>query len=234
MSQQINLFNPIFLKQKKIFAALPMAKALGALLLGALAVGGFGAWRLGALEREAAAGKAQLARRAARLAQVDKEFLPRRPSADIAADVARYEGELATLQDVARVLRQGELGNTQGYAEYFRALARQSVPGVWLTGLTIVGAGRELGLQGKALQAPLIPDYIARLKGEVVMRGKTFGSLTIGRADAAPDAGKAPTPPTAATVSATQTAPTATPPPARPFVEFNLQSTGLVTDAGAQ
>ena len=36
MSQQINLFNPIFLKQKKIFSAAAMAQALCVLLGGVL------------------------------------------------------------------------------------------------------------------------------------------------------------------------------------------------------
>ena len=38
MSQQINLFNPVFLKQKKVFSSIAMARALGVLAFGALAM----------------------------------------------------------------------------------------------------------------------------------------------------------------------------------------------------
>jgi hypothetical protein len=56
---------------------------------------------------------------------------------------------------------------------------------LWLTGVSINGAGNDIGVQGRAMQATLIPNYIARLTGERVMRGKTFASLDIGRPEAA-------------------------------------------------
>ena len=34
MSQQINLFNPVFLKQKKVFSAVNMVDAMAALIVG--------------------------------------------------------------------------------------------------------------------------------------------------------------------------------------------------------
>jgi hypothetical protein len=67
VSQQINLFNPIFLKQKKIFTALPMAEALGIIVAGALLLNWYAARSVGELEQEAAAGKAMLAKREQRL-----------------------------------------------------------------------------------------------------------------------------------------------------------------------
>jgi hypothetical protein len=59
---------------------------------------------------------------------------------------------------------------------------------LWLTGVSINGAGNDIGVQGRAMQATLIPNYIARLTGERVMRGKTFASLDIGRPEAAASA----------------------------------------------
>jgi hypothetical protein len=67
VSQQINLFNPIFLKQKKIFTALPMAEALGIIVAGALLLNWYAARSVSELEQEAAAGKAMLAKREQRL-----------------------------------------------------------------------------------------------------------------------------------------------------------------------
>jgi Tfp pilus assembly protein PilN len=77
------------------------------------------------------------------------------------------------------VIQRGELGNTSGYAATFKALARQSPGGVWLTGVSINGAGNELGVQGRAREAALVPAYLGRLAHEPVMRGKAFGSLKI-------------------------------------------------------
>ena len=70
MSQQINLFNPIFLKQKKVFTALPMAEALGVIVAGALLLTWYAGQRLADLEHSAASGKALLADRERRLVAV--------------------------------------------------------------------------------------------------------------------------------------------------------------------
>ena len=181
MSQQINLFNPIFLKQKKIFTAVHMAQTLGLVAAGALVLALFGAVKTWQLASHAEAGKAALAAAEARLAQVTKEFPPRQKSQALEADLVRMQGELRALQEAQAVLERGELGNTAGYSEYFRALARQNVPGVWLTGVSVVGAGKEIGLEGRSLQPELVPGYIQRLTREAVLQGKTFGSLEIAR-----------------------------------------------------
>jgi len=215
VSQQINLFNPIFLKQKKIFSALAMTEALGVIVAGALLLNWYAVQSVGQLEQEAESGKALLAKREQRLAQAKVQFAPRAKDAALEAQVVAAEAELKALNDVSSVLQGGALGNTAGYAEYFRALSRQNVSGLWLTGVRINGAGNDIGVQGRAMQATLIPNYIARLTGERIMRGKTFASLDIARPEAA-----------AAAAAPGATAPAApAAPAASPFVEFSLQST---------
>lgn len=215
MSQQINLFNPIFLKQKKIFTALPMAEALGVIVAGALLLNWYAGQRVAELEKEAAAGKVALAKREQRLLQAKAQFAPRAKNPALAAQLAEAEAELKALHDVSSVLQGGALGNTAGYAEYFRAFSRQNVSGLWLTGLSINGAGNDIGVQGRAMQAALIPNYIARLTGERVMRGKSFASLDIARPNAV----------AAAATGAGAAAPVNAAPATSPFVEFSLQST---------
>jgi hypothetical protein len=215
VSQQINLFNPIFLKQKKIFTALPMAEALGVIVAGALLLNWYAAQRVADLQREADEGKALLAVREQRLVKANAQFAPRAKDSRLETELAEAQAELKALHDVSSVLQGGALGNTAGYAEYFRAFSRQNVSGLWLTGVTISGAGNDIGVQGRAMQATLIPNYIARLTGERVMHGKSFASLDIGRPAAAQPVQAAPQ------SSAPAVATTA------PFVEFSLQSTAV-------
>lgn len=179
MSQQINLFNPVFLQQKKIFSARTMAAALLVLFAGLGALNAYGNMRVQALQREADAGAAQLAQKQARLDNVGKEFVPRQKSAAVDAELVEAERQLAALRDVSNVLARGELGNTQGFAEYFRAFARQHADGLWLTGLSISGAGLDIAVRGRALDPQRVPGYLNRLTLEPVMRGKAFGSLQI-------------------------------------------------------
>lgn len=179
MSQQINLFNPVFLKQKKVFSSVAMAQALGVLLVGALAMVALGRQHVAALEKEAATLKVQLAQKEARRALVNAEFAPRTPSAAMAAQIVEAEARLRALGTVSDVLGRGELGRAGGYSEYFRALARQGMDGVWLTGVSVDNGGADIGIRGRALQGTMVPGYIGRLTREPVMQGKSFSSLQI-------------------------------------------------------
>lgn len=214
MSQQINLFNPIFLQQKKIFAARTMAQALGLLLAGALLIAG-AAWRsVSAVRQEAADVALQLTKKQARFASATADFAPRKASAGLNGEVDAAEAKLAGLRHVTQLVQNGDLGNPHGYADYFRALGRQHQDGLWLTNVAIAGAG--MSLQGRALSATLVPGYITRLAREPALQGKSFAALQIGQPAAAPAAALAPPP---AAVPVGNDAPAAV-----PYIEFSLQA----------
>ena len=177
MSQQINLFNPIFLKQEKHFSALTMAQGLGLILLGGLLLTAYDAYQLSSLQDEQKLTSAQLKLAQNQLAKVTADYAPKEKDARLETRLLRAEAEVKSLQQVSDILGKGELGNTDGYAEYLRAFARQIVDGVWLTGFTIQGAGNAISLQGSALRPELVPAYLTRLKSEPVMQGVSFATL---------------------------------------------------------
>jgi hypothetical protein len=78
---------------------------------------------------------------------------------------------------VLTMLKSGAIGNTQGYSEYMRAFARQSINGLWLTGFDIIGDGTQISLSGAVVNPELVPSFIQRLGKEKVMQGKTFSTL---------------------------------------------------------
>ena len=214
MTQQINLFNPIFLKQKKLFSAAAMGQALCVLLAGVLAGSLYARHNVAGLQREADSGRQRLAQREERLAKVKAEFPPRLKSAELDVQLAEAEAHIAALRRVSAIIERGELGNTGGYAEYFKALARQNPSGVWLTGVSIGGAGNELGVRGRALEPALVPAYLGRLKSEPVMRGKAFGSLKISQGGARDAAAASISPNVAPNVA----------PNVVPYVDFSLEA----------
>ena len=208
MSQQINLFNPAFQPQKKIFSVNAMAAALGVLVLVLAGTGGYAKVRMARLEADVARGEEQVLAAQKRLQTATAEFAPRTKDGRLDAELAAAQTEHDALRRVADVIQRGDLGNTEGYAEYFRALARQSVDGLWLTGVTITGAGTEIGVRGRALDPALVPGYLARLRNERVLQGKPVGSMQIGQAS---------------TVKVLGADGKETDAPA-PYVEFSLQS----------
>ncbi len=179
MSQQINLFNPIFLKQKKYFSALTMAQGLAMILVGSIAVVVYARVQLSVLEMEAASTAAQLKTTKAQLAKISVEYAPRNPSKALEEEIRRLQAVVRSQQQAYDVVQKGDFGNTKGYSEYFRAFSRQIMSGLWLTGFSITGDGSNIELRGRAMQAELVPAYLGRLKKEPVMQGKSFAALVM-------------------------------------------------------
>jgi hypothetical protein len=178
VSQQINLFNPIFLKQKKHFSATAMAQALGLIVVGMILMAVYSEYRLAQLNKDAVENGKRLALAQEQMNKL-KGTAARQKSKALEDELQRAEVELKSLQQVFDTLQKGDFGNTKGYSEYMHAFSRQIIDGLWLTGFTLQGAGAGIGLRGRALQPELVPAYIGRLKREPVMQGKSFSMLEI-------------------------------------------------------
>lgn len=185
MTQQINLFNPIFLKQKKIFSAVNMLDALALLLVGVALFYGYASIQTLNLDRQSVETARQYYQSKAQLNEASARYAPKKADAALAAEVDTLQAQLnarkANLQD----LGAGALGGGAGYAEYMRALARQSLAGLWLTGFSIGKGGAQMEISGRALHPELVPDYIHRLTREHVLSGRAFDSLSMTQRDAA-------------------------------------------------
>ncbi len=215
MSQQINLYNPQLLPRKNYLPARTMAQAFGLILAGGLLLALYNGRQVAALERQVAAGKADLAARQARKLKVAQQFPPRQKDKALDVAIERAERERSALVELDDVLRRGEFGNTRGYSAYFRAFARSRVEGLWLTEVDILGAGNAIGLQGRVVSAGLLPRYIGGLANEPVLKGKSFARLELA-------AGKKGGPAAAPAAAPSAAAPAVAAAPA--FLEFSLQA----------
>lgn len=177
MSQQINLFNPVFLKQRKYFSVIAMGQALGLIVLGSGLFYGYAMYQVEQLSRQAADMTKRHAAEQARLTNYANEFSPQRSGQLLQDELAQLEAQAAAQNVLLTTLKSGVIGNTEGYSEYMRAFARQSIHGLWITAFDIVGDGAQMSLSGGVLSPQLVPAYIQRLSKERVMQGKTFATL---------------------------------------------------------
>ncbi|HWV63217.1 MAG TPA: PilN domain-containing protein [Oxalicibacterium sp.] len=212
MSQQINLFNPIFLKQEKHFSALTMVQGLCIILLGALLLTAYSAFQLSKLEKEQAATASRLQQAQNQLARVTTAYAVKGKDAELDARLLRKQAEVQSLQQVTDLLAKGEFGNTVGYADYMTAFARQIGSGIWLTGFTIQGAS-DIAIRGNTLRPELVPAYLSRLKTEPVMQGASFSTLEM----------QLPKPDNKTAAAAADAKPKSAP----PYIEFSLHSSGI-------
>jgi len=179
MSQQINLFNPVFLKQKKYFSVETMLQALGLILLGSALFYGYAIFQVSQLSKQADDMSRRYAAEQSKLVNLTNDYSQQNTGQQLENELKQVEAQASAQITLLNLLKSGALGNTSGYSEYMRAFARQSINGLWLTAFDIVGDGAQMSLSGAVLNPQLVPAYIQRLGREKVMQGKTFSTLQI-------------------------------------------------------
>ena len=177
MSQQINLFNPIFLKQQKYFSVTTMLQALGLIVLGSAVFYGYALYQVSQLSKQADEMGKRYTSEQTRLSNFSREFALQQSGKRLEDELKQLEAQAAAQEAMLNLLKSGALGNTEGYSEYMRAFARQSINGLWITAFDITGDGAQMSLSGAVVNPQLVPSYIQRLGKETVMRGKTFATL---------------------------------------------------------
>ena len=186
MSQQINLFNPIFLKQRKYLSLLTIMQALGLIVLGSLFFYGYALYQVGQLKQQSEESTKRFNAEQARYTRYAAEFSPQQANQSLQAEVRYLEKELAMQTRMVDILKSGAVGNTTGYSQYMQAFSRQAVHGLWLTGFKLTGDAAQISLSGGVLEPELLPIYIRRLGGEQAMRGKSFSTLLMQQPKAEP------------------------------------------------
>jgi cell division protein FtsL len=177
MSQQINLFNPIFMKQRKYFSLLTMLQALGMIIAGTLIFYGYATYQVSQLNRQLEQNTKRYNEEQLRLARFIAEFSPQQANLLLQGEVQRLEKQTAEQNEVIETLKSGAVGNSIGFSEYMRAFSRQVVQGLWLTGFKVSGDAAQIRLSGGVVNPELLPVYIQRLGKERIMKGKTFSTL---------------------------------------------------------
>lgn len=179
MPQQINLYNPAFEPKRAPLSMQTAAAGWAATMALVVAIAVYQLIALRSAEQQGRELERQLTAAQADAQRLGGQMASRRLDPRITGEVAQLEGDIRDRQEVMTMLRSGELGDTHGFSDQLRAFARQSFEGVWLTGLSIATAGRDVSIEGRALQAEYVPNYLKRLNGESAMGGHPFSELVI-------------------------------------------------------
>ena len=189
MSQNINLFNPAFRKQRQLATMNALAGCLAVALLTLLGVQAYVQRDVAGLNEELRSAEALLKAQRGYTDKLQREAATRKASIQLEAEIARLEAELKQGRDAMEALRNNAIGTQEGFAEYLRAFSRESTNGLWLTGLTI-GGGGDIEIRGRVLSADLVPGYIQRLNRERVLAGRSFARLQMAQPKADPEKSK--------------------------------------------
>lgn len=190
MTQQINLYDPALLRKRHLLSGATLAAAAAALLavIGAWAV--LARAQLATLEAEERALAPQVKALQDEMTALARQVGALKPDPRIEAELASARALLSLRGEVLDVLEKSVGGGATSFAEYLRALARQSVGGLWLTGFAVGEGGMEI--RGRMTDPARLPEYIRRLNAERAFQGRAFAALRVSPGQAAAPAGAAP------------------------------------------
>lgn len=214
MSQQINLYNPLFLRREKHFSAAAILWSLLVVAVFLVAYGAYASYAVRATEERARYHEQQIKSKRSEMADTATRYSPEGRNRQLEADVRNLESQLASRQEIWHALNSLELGTGNGIAEYLEAFSRRAVPGVWLTQFSIGGAAGDLTIRGRVLRPELVSVFLSALGEESVMRGRKVTELKLQSGEEAPLAA-------VAAVTAGSARPAAV---AMPFVEFSVSA----------
>ena len=189
MSQQINLYNPIFRERRLLLSLTAVAQCLGLTLVTLFTFQFYVQQQVSGLTEELRSAEGLQKSQRSYLDKLKGQTAARKTDTQLETEIARLEIELKQGREAMGALKGGAFGNQQGFAEYLRAFSRQSVNGLWLTGFTIAGSG-ELEIRGRVVAPDLVPSYIQRLNQEKVLQGRIFARFEMSQPKPEPAADK--------------------------------------------
>ena len=178
--QQVNLFQPIFRRQRQVFSAAVLLPSIGVFVLALAAIAGYGLVQVRSLEEEAVLLEGRERAQSAQLASLDPASGVSRRMA-IEAELALLNSRLLEQQRLVDVLEQKPLGGIGGFSDVLAALGRQRMRGLWLTRIDINGASGGIELAGRSVSPDLIPAFLLGLGEEPALAGRLFDAFNIER-----------------------------------------------------
>ena len=181
MNQQINLYQPIFRKQKKVFSAVTMVQICLFFIFIFVSLFAYEIHRLGPFRDQLKNLDRDLQQLTAQMDAFMRQQPAKAKSVLLQKEIARVSAEIEQRRRIQQILGTQAFGNDKGFSPYLEAFARQHVQGSWLTNIAIVQGGASVQLEGKTLSSEYVPIYLQQLSNEQVLAGSSFNSMELQR-----------------------------------------------------
>jgi len=181
ITQQVNLFQPIFRKERKLLSFSVLWQSCAAVLVVLMMMYGWGMQQTLQMKSELAQQEKQQQAFTQQLVDVSAQLAGMKTDTAPQLVLANLERELVARQKVVNALTRVRDTYTQGVSGYLESFSRQMPKGVWLTGFTVQAGGEGLVIRGGSLKPELVPAFLDQLSTENTVVGTQFGLLQIQR-----------------------------------------------------
>lgn len=161
MYQQINLYQPVFRQQRKIFSAQMLLQVLVAVTLLLLAVYAHARWTLVSLNNTVASVEKQYRQLETQLGNLE---LTRHSSVPggLESELARLRHSITEKQSLLDSIGHLTLYSDSGFGDFFESLTRQTQSGLWITGIHLTREG-DTEIRGTTVDPELVPGYLQQM-----------------------------------------------------------------------
>ena len=181
ITQQVNLFQPIFRKERKLLSFQVLWQGCAAVLVVLMMMYGWGMQQTLRLKSELAQQEKRQQAFTQQLVDVSAQLAGMKTDTAPQLVLANLEREMVARQKVVDALTRVRDTYTQGVSTYLESFSRQMPKGVWLTGFTVQAGGEGLIIRGSSLKPELVPTFLDHLSTENTLMGTQFGLLQIQR-----------------------------------------------------
>lgn len=179
MNQQINLYQPIFRKERLVFSA----QTITALSIGLVFI--LAVWsiligqRLSNLEDELTRQRQAETRLVEQVTRLRSDLPSSEPTPELQEAVARLTEQRQALESGLQALERRMPAGEAGLLRQLDAVAAAVPSGLWLTGLRLADQGRTVEARGNALAPRLVPEWLDRLSRDPGLTGLGFRQVSL-------------------------------------------------------
>jgi hypothetical protein len=175
--KQINLYQATFRPPQIVLPTQSLLLGVAVFAAGLLLLHAWDSWKFSLYRQDVDRMTAQSERMVQQLEQTARSG----PQADpqVETEASALEARVRALQRAQEAIASGALGSASGYSAQFLGLSKATVPGAWLTRIEVSGQGREMNLEGRALQGEDPARLIAALGHQPLFVGLSYAALDV-------------------------------------------------------
>ncbi len=181
MRQQVNLYQPVFRRERKVFSAVAMIQVLVLVFVSLLGVYAWQSVATHALQQQLKVNQQRQDMARKQLSALVLKLSSRKVSPALARALSRARQDLVGRRTVLRALSSQARGNTRGFAPVLDALSHSVRAGIWLTGVDLADGGTQFALAGRITRGEMLPRYLDLLRHRPAVSGYRFATLEIVR-----------------------------------------------------
>jgi len=185
MAQQINLYSPILLTQKRYFSAQTMVQALAVFVVLGGGLCGYWVWSLNTasegFKKTLATQSRELERLQAAIKQGKAGIGP--VEAAVTQDLQGRRAELLQREKLLQELQRGLFQPGWGHAARLQLVAESIPPQVWVT--EVKADDGQLDVSGFTLEPAALNEWVARLAASPLLQGQKLATVKVENASAA-------------------------------------------------